>query len=139
MVMVIALYSPCRRSDNTVSKKESFKLLSKFHSVQAPTYQDISIVTRICKIVAIRSAALVCAAIAAMIEQQGLDKLQDGHDIVIGINGSTYEFYPYMAERVHRSLRNWFGAQVSDKIRMEVAKDGGSIGGALIAMLCNQE
>ncbi|KAG1124681.1 hypothetical protein G6F42_009394 [Rhizopus arrhizus] len=132
------MYMSALESDNTVSKKESFKLLSKFHSVQAPTYQDINILTRICKIVAIRSAALACAAIAAMIEQQGLDKLDDGHDIVIGINGSTYEFYPYMAERVHRSLRNWFGTEVSDKIRLEVAKDGGSIGGALIAMLCNE-
>lgn len=125
-------------SDNTVNKNESFKLLSKFHSVQAPTYQDISILTRICKIVAIRSASLTCAAIAAMVEQQGLHKQEDGHDIVIGINGSTYEFYPYMAERVHRSLRNWFGTEISDRIRMEIAKDGGSIGGALIAMLCNE-
>ncbi|KAK4509107.1 uncharacterized protein ATC70_007457 [Mucor velutinosus] len=133
------MYMSALESDNTVSKKESFKLLSKFHSVQAPTYQDINILTRICKIVALRSAALVCAAIAAMIQQQGLDRLQDGHDIIIGINGSTYEFYPYMAERVHRSLRSWFGTEVSDKIRMEIAKDGGSIGGALIAMLCNQE
>lgn len=73
-----------------------------------------------------------------MIEQQGLDTNEDTHDIVIGINGSTYEFYPYMAERVHYALRNWFGAETSDRIRMEIAKDGGSIGGALIAMLCNQ-
>lgn len=123
-------------SDNTVSKKESFKLLSKFHSVQAPTYQDIIILTRICKIVATRSAALASAAIAAMVEQQGLDRQEGGHDIVIGINGSTYEYYPYMAERIHRSLRNWFGTEISDRIRMEIAKDGGSIGGALVAMLC---
>jgi hexokinase len=123
-------------SDNTVSKKESFKLLSEFHSVQAPTYQDIIILTRICKIVATRSAALASASIAAMVEQQGLDRQEDGHDIVIGINGSTYEYYPYMAERIHRSLRNWFGTEISDRIRMEIAKDGGSIGGALVAMLC---
>jgi hexokinase len=113
-------------------------VLSKFQTVQAPTYRDISILTRICRVVATRSAALTAAAIAAMIEQQGLDKKQDYRDIVIGINGSTYEFYPYMAERVHRSLRDWFGSEISDKIRMEIAKDGGSIGGALIAMLCAQ-
>lgn len=93
--------------------------------------------TRICRIVAVRSAGLAAASVAAMIEQQGLDKNEDGHDIVIGINGSTYEFYPYMAERVHRKLRDWFGTDISDRIRLEVAKDGGSIGGALIAMLCN--
>lgn len=94
--------------------------------------------TRICRIVATRSAALTCASIAAMIEQQGLNEQDSCHDIVIGINGSTYEFYPYMAERVHRSLRDWFGAEISDRIRVEIAKDGGSIGGALIAMLCTE-
>lgn len=113
-------------------------MLLKYQTVHAPTYNDISILNRICRIVATRSAALVAASIAAMIEQQGLEKKEDKHDIVIGINGSTYEFYPYMAERVHRSLRDWFGAEVSDRIRLEIAKDGGSIGGALIAMLCNQ-
>lgn len=128
------LYYP---SDNTTNKEESFKVLLKYQTVQTPTYTDIAILTRICRIVAVRSAALAAASIAAMIEQQGLDKNEDGHDIVIGINGSTYEFYPYMAERVHRSLRDWFGADISDRIRLEVAKDGGSIGGALIAMLCN--
>lgn len=106
--------------------------------MQAPTYQDISILTRICRTVAIRSAALTSASIAAMIQQQGLDKRKDDNDIVIGVNGSTYEFYPYMAGRVQRSLRDWFGSEISDRIRMEISKDGGSIGGALIAMLCAQ-
>ncbi|CAO3630270.1 unnamed protein product [Mucor hiemalis] len=124
-------------SDNTTSKEESYKVLLKYQTVQAPTYNDISILNRICRIVATRSAALAAASIAAMIEQQGLEKSEDKHDIVIGINGSTYEFYPYMAERVHRSLRDWFGTDISDRIRLEIAKDGGSIGGALIAMLCN--
>lgn len=125
-------------SDNTADKEESFKILSKYQTVQAPTYSDITILTRICRIVATRSAALTCASIAAMIEQQELDTKENGQDIVIGINGSTYEFYPYMAERVHHALRNWFGTEISDRIRMEIAKDGGSIGGALIAMLCNK-
>ncbi|GAA5817291.1 hypothetical protein MFLAVUS_010835 [Mucor flavus] len=132
------MYMSALESDNTTNKEESFKVLSKYQTVQAPTYSDITILTRICKIVATRSAVLACASIAAMIEQQGLDTNEDKHDIVIGINGSTYEFYPYMAERVHCALRNWFGTETSDRIRMEIAKDGGSIGGALIAMLCNQ-
>lgn len=106
--------------------------------MQAPTYSDIVILTRICRIVSTRSAALVSASIAAMIEQQGLDKKEDVGDIVIGINGSTYEFYPYMADRIYHSLLEWFGPNVSDRIKLEIAKDGGSIGGALIAMLCSK-
>jgi hexokinase len=60
---------------------------------------------------------------------------KDSSSIVIGLNGSTYEFYPYMDDRVHKALRTWFGVEISERIRIEIAREGGSIGGALIAML----
>ncbi|KAG2200294.1 hypothetical protein INT47_000287 [Mucor saturninus] len=131
------MYMSALENDTSVNKEESFKILSNYQTVQPPTYSDIVILTRICRIVSTRSAALACASIAAMIEQQGLDKNEDGSDIVIGINGSTYEFYPYMSDRIYNSLLEWFGPDVSDRIKLEIAKDGGSIGGALIAMLCS--
>lgn len=59
--------------------------------------------------------------------------------IVIGVNGSTYEKYSTMHDRILKSLVTWFGPQVSGRIRLEVATDGGSIGGALIAMLAEKE
>ncbi|KAG0167095.1 hexokinase A [Apophysomyces sp. BC1015] len=120
--------------DSTVNHEKSLEVLSNYHFANAPTLQDVAIMTRICRIVATRSASLASIAIASMIEQQGLH-ISSKNDIVIGINGSTYELYPFMEERVHRALRDWFGLEISDRIRLEIARDGGSIGGALIAML----
>lgn len=105
---------------------------------QPPSVSDIATLTEICKIVATRAACLVAVAIASLIQQQGLNN-DSTKDIIIGMNGSTYEFYPYMEERIHRSLKEWFGTDISDRIRIEVARDGGSIGGALIAMLCENQ
>lgn len=85
-----------------------------------------------------RAARLAGAAMASLIEQQ--DDLVNGTGpIVIGVNGSTYEKYPSMHDRILESLVLWFGPQVSARIRLEVATDGGSIGGALIAMLAEKE
>ncbi|KAF7727021.1 glucokinase [Apophysomyces ossiformis] len=121
--------------DATVNHETSLEILSNYHFANAPTLQDVAIMTRICRIVATRSASLAAVAIASMIEQQDLHR-KSKNDIVVGINGSTYELYPFMEERVHRALREWFGLEISDRIRLEIARDGGSIGGALIAMLC---
>lgn len=118
----------------SVSHAKSLEVLSNFNFVNTPTLQDMVILTRICRIVATRSAYLASVAIASMIEQQGLDRGND--DIVVGITGSTYEYYPHMADRLRRALQEWFGPNIANRIKLEIAKDGGSIGGALIAMLC---
>lgn len=119
-------------------QQESSKelLTTQFHFANSPTSRDMAILTRICSIVATRSARLASVAIASMIIQQQLSSKND--DIVVGINGSTYEFYPHMAERLKCALEEWFGPSVASRIKLEIAKDGGSIGGALIAMLCRK-
>ncbi|KAI8376299.1 uncharacterized protein BYT42DRAFT_499015 [Radiomyces spectabilis] len=121
--------------DTTVNREKSMEILSNYQFVNSPTLEDIAILTRICRLVATRSAALASVAIAAMIEQQNLHN-KTNNDIIVGVNGSTYEFYPFMEERMHRALREWFGVELSDRIRLEIAREGGSVGGALIAMLC---
>ncbi|CAO3580960.1 unnamed protein product [Absidia cylindrospora] len=129
------MYMSALERDVTVSRQTSLeKILGKYNFEQTPSLQDIAILTRICRIVSTRSALLCSCAIAALIEQQGL-VTKSNADIVVGMNGSTYEFYPFMEERLHRALREWFGVEVSDRIRLEIAHDGGSVGGALIAML----
>ncbi|ORZ25173.1 hypothetical protein BCR42DRAFT_485382 [Absidia repens] len=129
------MYMSALERDVTASRQVSLeKILGKYHFEQTPSLQDIAILTRICRIVSTRSAQLCSCAIAALIQQQGLITKSDA-DIVVGMNGSTYEFYPFMEERVHRALREWFGVEISDRIRLEIAHEGGSVGGALIAML----
>jgi hexokinase len=121
--------------DNTASRDESVRILESVYSFSTrPTKDDIQAITRICRIVATRGAIMVAIAIASMIEKQQLHII-DSNEIVIGMNGSTYEYYPYMDVRVKKALRTWFGSEVSDRILLEIARDGGSIGGALIAML----
>jgi hexokinase len=135
---IYPIYSraPLYNSDTQSDRQTSIELLTQaFKFQQAPSVEDIATLTEICKIVATRAASLVAVAIVSMIEQQELHTIND-KDIIIGMNGSTYEFYPYMEERIHRSLKEWFGPEISDRIRFEIARDGGSIGGALIAMLC---
>jgi hexokinase len=129
------MYMSTLESDDQVSHEKSLELLSNFPSVNTPTLQDIAILTRICRIVSTRGASLAAVAIISLIAQQKLLDA-DRDDIVVGINGSTYEFYPHMDLRVRRALDEWYGQETSAKITLEVASEGGSVGGALIAMLC---
>ncbi|KAI7905431.1 uncharacterized protein BX663DRAFT_467926 [Cokeromyces recurvatus] len=129
------MYMSTLENDNEIERKKSFELLSHFNCVNTPTLNDIAILTRICRIVSTRAASLAAVAIISLIDQQHLLDM-DHNEIVIGINGSTYEFYPHMDLRVRRALNEWYGKETSDKITLEVASEGGSVGGALIAMLC---
>lgn len=97
-----------------------------------PSEQDALLFKSVCEMVSTRAAGLAAAAIAAMIEQQSFTPEQD---IIIGINGTTFERYPRMPERMHSFLSDWFGNQVGSRIKLQVARDGGSIGAALVAML----
>lgn len=116
---------------NSAAEKSVELLSDKFHFAHAPTLHDLAVLTRICRIVATRSASLAAVAIASLILQQELKG-----EVVVGVTGSTYEFYPHMATRVRAALVDWFGEDVAKDIKLELARDGGSIGGALIAMLC---
>ena len=129
------MYMSTLENDNKVDHKTSLELLSNFNCVNTPTLNDIAILTRICRIVSTRSASLAAVSIISLVDQQKLLEV-DRDDVVVGINGSTYEFYPHMNLRVRRALDEWYGKEVSSKITLEVASEGGSVGGALIAMLC---
>ncbi|KAI9266688.1 hypothetical protein BDA99DRAFT_436145 [Phascolomyces articulosus] len=102
-----------------------------------PTIEDMIRLSHICCIVSSRAAVLVAAGIAAMIERQNVIITSDD-PIIIGVNGSTFEKYPNMQQRVNEALRRYFGDIIFQRIRLGVARDGGSIGGALVAMLYSQ-
>ena len=103
-----------------------------------PTIEDMTRLRRICHIVSSRAASLAAAGIAAIIERQDIISLSD-QPIIVGVNGSTFEKYPRMPERIENVLRTWFGDTTFQRIRLGVARDGGSIGGALVAMLYSVE
>lgn len=99
--------------------------------------KDVELLEQVCQLVSNRAARLAGAAMVSLIEQQE-DLIHGSDPIVIGVNGSTYEKYPTMHDRIHESLASWLSPEVSQRIRIELATDGGSIGGALIAMLAEK-
>ncbi|KAI8972300.1 hypothetical protein BDB01DRAFT_839494 [Pilobolus umbonatus] len=103
------------------------------HFSVTPTSEDIELLTRICRNVSTRAASLVSVAIISLIEQQQLWNRQE--HIIIGINGSTFQYYPHMDSRIRNVLNEWYGTDTTGRIDLEVASEGGSVGGALIAML----
>ncbi|KAI9489661.1 hypothetical protein BDB00DRAFT_770195 [Zychaea mexicana] len=106
--------------------------LLQFADNYTPTEADIDVFLDICVMVSTRAAGLAAAALVAIIEQQSFKPDQD---IVVGVNGTTFEMYPGMPQRIHRALEQWFGESIAKRIKLEVARDGGSIGAALVAML----
>ncbi|RCI04150.1 hexokinase A [Rhizopus stolonifer] len=129
------MYMSTLEKDNKTDRQDSLEILSAFNFVNTPTSDDLAILTRICRIVSTRAASLAAVSIIALVDQQRLLDV-DRDDIVVGINGSTFEFYPHMDMRVRRALDEWYGKETSSRITLEVASEGGSVGGALIAMLC---
>jgi hexokinase len=124
--------------DPTETRFEHLKELFTFEDGYTVVLEDLNVFTELCQIVSNRAARLAGAAMASLIEQQS-DLINGTEPIVIGVNGSTYEKYPSMHKRIYDSLVTWFGPEVSQRIRLELATDGGSIGGALIAMLAEKE
>ncbi|KAG2235424.1 hypothetical protein INT48_005774, partial [Thamnidium elegans] len=122
----------------TETRFEHLKEIFTFEDGYTVELQDLQVFTELCQIISNRAARLAGASMASLIEQQA-DLLNGTGPIILGVNGSTYEKYPNMHERILESLVSWFGPEVGARIRLELATDGGSIGGALIAMLAEKE
>ncbi|KAI8366596.1 hypothetical protein BD560DRAFT_332007 [Blakeslea trispora] len=124
--------------NNLEIRSEHFKGLFSFKDGYLVSQEDLNVFSELCVIVSNRAARLAAAAMASLIEQQE-DLTKGAGPIAIGVNGSTYEKYTQMHDRIYASLTDWFGTEIAQRIHIEVAKDGGSIGGALIAMLAEKE
>ncbi|ORZ03443.1 hypothetical protein BCR43DRAFT_560138 [Syncephalastrum racemosum] len=109
------------------SSQDGAKSMSE--SCYSPTLQDAHRFGCICRTVSSRAAALLAAAIISLIEQQQITD----DNVYIGINGSTYEKYPLMPERIQAAIDRWYGGK--KQVHIDIANDGASIGGALVAMM----
>ncbi|CEP18118.1 hypothetical protein [Parasitella parasitica] len=124
--------------DSSETRLHHLQELLHFKDGYKMDFQDLNLFAELCRLVSNRAARLAGAAMASLIEQQQ-DLMVGSGPIVIGVNGSTYEKYPDMHKRIYDSLVAWFEPRVSQRIQLELATDGGSIGGALIAMLAEKE
>ncbi|KAI7872905.1 hypothetical protein BDF14DRAFT_1750098 [Spinellus fusiger] len=116
-------------------QQESLKNTVTFNNDYQITQYDYSLLSEIANIISDRAAKLVGGAMASLIEQQKDLLLSTNEPIVIGVNGSVFELYPRMSERIQACLADWFGPDVSKRIDISMAIEGGTIGSALVAML----
>ncbi|KAI9011968.1 hypothetical protein CLU79DRAFT_805993 [Phycomyces nitens] len=116
------------------AQKPAVESILSFENEYQLSPTDLSLLIQVAQIISDRAARLAGGAMASLLEQQK-DTLSETEPIVIGVNGSVFEFYPQMPERIQKSLIDWFGPSISNRLQISLATEGGSIGGALIAML----
>ncbi|ORX97878.1 putative glucokinase [Basidiobolus meristosporus CBS 931.73] len=132
------LFMSTIESDPNPDHPNAEAIFVKHFPLQQPmTNDDRTKIHRICKLIATRSATIVGASIAALLLQANNKTVSlDNDDVItIGIDGSVYEFYPYFAQRIRRSMELILGPERVARIKLELARDGGCIGSALVAMV----
>ncbi|KAK9764650.1 hypothetical protein K7432_007678 [Basidiobolus ranarum] len=124
-------------------QSESLEGVSAIFEKHFPTVEPVSVeerkaIHKICKLVASRSASIIGAAIGALLLQANGSTIDlDKEATTVGIDGSVYEFYPYFSHRIRRAMEISLGKERSDRIKLELARDGGCVGAALIAMVAS--
>ncbi|KAK9704195.1 hypothetical protein K7432_010345 [Basidiobolus ranarum] len=134
------LFMSTIESDPSENHENISALFAKHFPTEEPlTVEDSSKIHQICKLIATRSANIVGAAVSALLLQaNGKTVFLDGDEVTtVGIDGSVYEFYPYFSQRIHRSIELCLGKERADNVKLELARDGGCIGAALIAMVAS--
>lgn len=115
--------------DHSAELLDTRTVLESVFNQQDTTYRDRSIIKHVCQLVAIRSARLSAAGIAAIVT-----KINRLHDCTVVVDGSLFEGYPHFANRVRDTLYDILGAS-SENIILDQAKDGSGRGSAIAAAL----
>lgn len=126
--------------DFTAGHSDSINLLTdNYEFLNKPTERDVEIIHHIVKTISTRSAHLAAATTSSLIQKQDLHRDDSTEPIVIGINGSVYEHYPFYEERLMAGFELIYPQNVCSRIKVELARDGGTVGAALVAMLCSSK
>uniref|UniRef100_A0A1A9WH75 Phosphotransferase n=1 Tax=Glossina brevipalpis TaxID=37001 RepID=A0A1A9WH75_9MUSC len=89
------------------------------------THEDCENLRYICDVISTRSANLVAATLATLVNRIG-DPF-----VIIGVDGSVYRMYPNYAERLRKKLKEL--ARPEYKFCIKLAEDGSGRGAALLA------
>lgn len=116
--------------DNTSTLSLIKSFLTKL-SIPNTTYFERKLLQEICRAVSTRSARLVAAAIAAIVEKVG----KKDEPCVIAVDGSLYELYPGYSDIVKSALKE-LGFT---KVILNLTKDGSGIGAAIAAAVLSKE
>ncbi|VVC36906.1 Hexokinase, N-terminal,Hexokinase, binding site,Hexokinase,Hexokinase, C-terminal [Cinara cedri] len=110
-------------SDET-NYKETLKVLNEMGIVK-PSFVDCANVQFICECVSKRSAHLVSAGLATL-----LNKMSE-KTVTIGVDGSVYRFHPYFHKIMVEKIKQLVNPEI--KFDLMLSEDGSGRGAALVA------
>ncbi|XP_003242238.1 hexokinase type 2 isoform X1 [Acyrthosiphon pisum] len=104
--------------------KETLKVLSEM-GINDPSLVDCANVRYICECVSRRSAHLVSAGLAALLNKM------DEKSVTIGVDGSVYRFHPYFHKLMVEKTKQLTKSDI--KFDLMLSEDGSGRGAALVA------
>ncbi|URE10677.1 glucose homeostasis [Musa troglodytarum] len=108
--------------------------LKEIFGVDGTSMDTRRMVVRICDAIAERAARLAAAGIAGVLLKQGRVGRDDGKKkAVVAVDGGLFEHYSKFRRCVESTLRELLGEDDSESAVIKLAKDGSSIGAALVA------
>lgn len=111
--------------DHSSELLDTRNVIENIFNQQDTTFRDRAIVKHVCQLVAIRSARLAAAGIAAIVT-----KINRLHDCTVVVDGTLFESYPHFANRIRDTLYDIIGAS-SENIILDQAKSGSGRGSAI--------
>ncbi|KAF9439198.1 glucokinase [Entomortierella beljakovae] len=132
------LFMSTIESDHTHEHNAIDKVFKTSFGIEGLTHDDRARVFELIHTIGKRSATMTAAAcVALLLKANGSSvNLDDTKEITtIGIDGSVFEKYPHFSHSMMESLVEIMGQDRASRIRLELARDGGCIGAALVAMV----
>ncbi|KAF9984477.1 glucokinase [Modicella reniformis] len=127
-------------SDHTPEHTGVDKVFKTTFGVEGLTPEDRSRIFRLIHTIGLRAASMTAAAcVALLLKANGATvQLDNPNEITtIGIDGSVFEKYPHFSHNMLEALTEILGQERGSRIRLELARDGGCIGAALVAMVAH--
>ncbi|PVU97768.1 hypothetical protein BB559_001910 [Furculomyces boomerangus] len=119
-------------ADESENLDNARSVITNDFCIHNPTFTECQTVKRVCEAASLRAKRLSAAAICAVLEKRK-DILSEG--ATIGLDGSMYEHFPGFGESLNNSIRNYFGDQIADRIKLKLIRDGSILGAAIIAII----
>ncbi|KAG0005554.1 glucokinase [Entomortierella chlamydospora] len=132
------LFMSTIESDHSSDHAGVDKVFKTSFGIEGLTPEDRARIFQLIHTIGKRSATMTAAACVALLQKANGSSvnLDDPNEITtIGIDGSVFEKYPHFSHSMMESLIEIMGQDRASRIRLELARDGGCIGAALVAMV----
>ncbi|KAF9584027.1 glucokinase [Lunasporangiospora selenospora] len=132
------LFMSTIESDSSADHSAIDRVFKTSFDIEGLTSEDRAHIFELIHTVGKRSAVMTAAACAALLQKaSGASvNLDNANEITtIGIDGSVFEKYPHFAHKMMEAMTDILGKDRASRVRLELARDGGCIGAALVAMV----